>query len=219
MLGIDVAKAQLVGTLLDPNTEQRRWAATYANTEAGVRALLARTPPDVPWVVEPTGRYSNLVVSLGRAAGRRVLLAQPKRAKLFLASAFDRQKSDPLDSYGLALYGLRCPLAPFPLKSEFMERFDQLQAARRGLSRAISQLRLQLHSLPHATAALQSALTDLEHHRATLDDELQALLSDREQFPMAAALQKVTGIGPVTAGAVLSRLAEKQFGHSDQFVK
>src|SRR5438552_13943714 len=76
VLGIDVGKATLACTLLDPASHQVVWEASYPNTPTGVQSLLERTPPHAPWVMEPTGRYSLFVAKLfvakpARAAGRQ----------------------------------------------------------------------------------------------------------------------------------------------------
>lgn len=218
MLGIDVSKAQLTCTLVDPQTEKNRWCREVPNTPAGIEQLLRRTPAEVAWVVEPTGRYSSLVARQATAAGRLVLLAQPQRAKKFLASVYDQVKTDRVDSRGLALYGLSRRLRPYPLKSETVEQLDQLQSARRGLSSAISRLEQQAKALPHAAAGLQAALVDLRARRAAFDREIAALVKTSEFGPLAARLQEVPGIGPVTGPALAACLSGKQFPHPDQFV-
>src|ERR671917_1209314 len=99
MLGIDVSKAELVCALLD---------------------LLARTPVEVPLVVEPTGRYSHLVVHQAQAAGRTVLLAPPRKAHAYLRSLSSRASTDRLAARGLAMFAASRPqaegLRPFPVK-------------------------------------------------------------------------------------------------------
>ena len=159
MLGIDVSKATLSCTLLVTRDQPPVWQHTLPNTPAGIAALIRQTPATSPWVVEPTGRYSQAVVTQGRAAGRQVLLAQPKRAKDFLAAIAPRAKTDRLDSYGLARYGLAADLSPFPVKSETMDTLDQLRAARKGISDSLTRLRQQRAALPAAAAALTAAIT------------------------------------------------------------
>lgn len=97
MLGIDVSKAALTGTLLDA-ASQPQWTMTVPNSRAGVRQLLRRTPATVPWVVEPTGPYSTVVVRQAQAADRTELLAPTKQAKAFLAALNPRAKTDRVDS-------------------------------------------------------------------------------------------------------------------------
>jgi transposase len=215
MLGIDVSKARLTCTLLTSRDQPPLWQANVPNTPAGIAQILAQTAPTCPWVVEPTGIYSRAVVAEGQAAGRPVLLAQPKRAKDFLASRSPRAKTDRGDSYGLACYGLAATLLPFPLKSAAMDQLDQLQTARKGISDALARLRQQRAVLPAAAAALTAAISGLAHEQAALDAEIAARA---RQEPLVATLDAVPGIGPVTATAVASCLTSKQFAHPDQFV-
>jgi transposase len=185
------------------------------NTPAGIAQLVQRTTPACPWIVEPTGIYSRALVVQASAAGRRVLLAQPKRAKAFLASLAPRAKTDRLDSYGLARYGLAADLPPYPLKGEAMETLDQLQAARKGISDSLARLRQGRAALPAAAGSLTAAITALAHEQRALDRQIAAALADD---PLVAALREVPGIGAVTAAAVASCLTSKRFDHPDRFV-
>jgi transposase len=228
--GIYVSKARLFGSWVDQATpkaaaarsrsasERVRWSKEVDNSVTGIQQFLDTLPPDVPWVLEPTGRYSILVAATARAAGREVLMAEPKRAQHFLQSLHGSLKTDPLDSKGLATYALHRPLPPYPLKSETVERLDQLRSARKGLSLSISRLHQQAQALPYAAAGLQVAIDQLEVQRREFDRQIAAILADREQFPMAEKFLAVQGVGPVTATAVLSCLSARQFQHPDQFV-
>lgn len=220
MLGIDVSKATLSCTLTRAATRQVLWETTVPNTPRGVQRLLRATPAADAWVVEPTGRYSQPVVTQAQAAGRTVLLAQPKRARAFLASLYPRAKTDRLDSHGLALYGLAADLRPYPGTSETMERIDQLLAARKQISLSVSRLRQQQMALPHAASALAAAVAGLGEQLRAVDQQLaQATRTpDGERLALVAALDEVPGIGPVTAAAVASCLERGQFGHPDAFV-
>jgi transposase len=214
MLGIDVSKETLTAALL---AADRRlcWQMTVPNTAQGIRQLVRRAPPTDPWVVEPTGVYSRRVVQQAHAAGRHVLLAQPKRAKAFLAATQPRAKTDRVDSRGLALYGLSTGLRPFPITSEAMERIEQLLAARKGISESLARLRQQRMALPHAAAPLTAAIAALEAQQRAVDHQLSEA---RTVLPVVAALREIPGIGPVTAVAVAACLTTRQFDHPDQFV-
>jgi len=218
MLGIDVAKDNLVCTLVDPATRHTLWERTVPNTAAGVNCLLHVTPEDTAWVLEPTGQYSTWVVKQAKAAQRPVLLAPPRQAKSFLRSVQSRAKTDRLDSRGLALFALSQPLASFPLKSETVERLDQLLAARKGLARAIISLGQQRAELPHAKDALTRAIDELLAQQKALDQQVAALSASVPELAATAALRKVPGIGPVTAAAVAARLSSGRFSHPDKFV-
>jgi transposase len=215
MLGIDVSKETLTCALLSAADRRLCWEMTVPNTAHGIAQLVRRTPPSAAWVVEPTGIYSRRVVQQAHAAGRPVLLAQPKRAKAFLAAVQPRAKTDRVDSRGLALYGLSAALRPFPIMSEAMERIEQLLAARKGISESVARLRQQRAVLPHAAVALTAAITALEGQQTAVDQQLTAA---RALLPVVTALQEIPGIGPVTATAVALCLTSKQFDHPDQFV-
>lgn len=222
MIGIDVSKENLSCALLDQGTHATRWECTFANTPLGVKQLLSKTPPNTPWVVEPTGRFSRCVVQLGQQAGADVRLAPPRKAKAYLASLQSRAKTDKLDAKGLAKFGLTRPLdqqlAAFPIKSQTVEQLDQLLSARKGLSRSLASLSLQRSSLPHAQEALTSVIEGIKEQIQHLDEQIAQLSKNQPEFATSAEMDKVEGIGPVTAAAVCSRLAGKQFAHPDQFV-
>lgn len=218
MLGLDVSKATLACTLIDPQSRKVKWERTVPNTAQGVQELLTLCDASHAWVLEPTGRYSTQVAQQAQDAGRRVLLAPPKRAKAFLNSLQDRAKTDRLDSHGLALYALAMPLRPYPVKSAVNEKIDQLLAARRLLSQSITSLRQQQRALPLAADALAAAITALKGQRAQLDRQIAQMISANTELAGAQAVRAVPGIGPITAAAVASCLHVKQFTHPDQFV-
>jgi len=160
-----------------------------------------------------------LVVQRANEAGRPVLLAPTRKAKAFLWSlSGGRAKTDKLDGRGLALFGHSRPLLPYRLKTENVDQLDQLLSARRGLTSALSRLKLQASSLPKAQSALRPSIDALSKEVKTLDKRIAALVQDDPAFVMARKLQKVPGIGPITAAAITSRLTAKQFTSPDQFV-
>lgn len=215
MIGIDVSKESLSVCGWDGVRQRVRWQAEVPNCEEGVLGLLARTSAGEPWALEPTGRYSELVARLGRAHGRQVLMAPPRAAKQFLASVHPRAKTDRLDARGLALYACSVALKPYPVKSERMEKLAQLLAARRSISKSLATFRQQLQALPMAQAPLRAAEAALVEHLKALDKELGQLTG---QEPQVKALQRVPGIGPVSAAALVVRLKSTEFASYDQFV-
>lgn len=215
MLGIDVSKETLTAAFVMAQTRRCAWEMTVPNTAQGIRQLIRRTSPTDAWVVEPTGVYSQAVVREGQAADRTVLLAQPKRAKAFLAAVQPRAKTDRVDSRGLALYGLLATLRPFPVTSEAMERIEQLLAARKGISESLARLRQQRAVLPSAAGPLTAAIAALEGQQRAVDRQL---VEARTLLPVVSVLAEIPGIGPVTATAVAICLATKPFDHPDQFV-
>jgi transposase len=213
MLGIDVSKA----TLAVCHWANGEVQASYEveNSPAGISQLLAQTPPTEPWALEPTGRYSELVVREAHRQGRQVFLAPPRAAKRFLRSVSPRAKTDRLDAKGLAQYAASVPLKPFVLKEPAMEKLSQLLAARRLLSASRASLRQQLRALPELRAHLEPAIQALTVQLRGVDQEL-AQLAQRE--PAILRLQAVPGFGPVAAAALVVRLQSIPFAGYDQFV-
>lgn len=217
ILGIDVSKDTLSCTLLDTATRKEQWHKEVQNAPAGYRQLLRGTKADCTWILEPTGRYSQEVARAARDAGRDVRLAQPKKAQMFLRSVQSRAKTDKLDAKGLALYGMSCELAPYPLKTPMQEELDQLLLARKGLSRSRMELQARQRELSRATAVLEPAVEALGEQLKEVDRRIAAL-SKAPQLEVVQELQKVPGIGPVTAATVASRLTARCFERPDQFV-
>ena len=218
MLGIDVSKDTLACTLFDPATQKPLWSRTVPNTKAGVTRLLKQTPDDSPWALEPTGRYSLLAATRAREAGRSVLLAQPKRARDFLRSIQSRAKTDTLDSHGIGLFALCRPLPAYPLKSLAVEQLDQLLSARKSLSASLASFQLQARELAHAAHTLEPVIAALQAQKDEVDQQIAQHTAAHAEFAIAAELDKVPGIGPVTAATLASRLTSHSFAHSDSFV-
>lgn len=218
MLGIDVSKDSLSCCLRDTTTRQILWDLTVANTQEGVHTLLSKTPASSDWVLEPTGRYSQSVARQAKEAGKRVLLAPPRKAKSFLNSLQSRAKTDKLDGRGLAQFALSVPLVEYPLKEKDVDQIEQLLSARKGISRCITKLHQQQGELPEAEAYLKASIADLKIRLKELDKQIANFAKDSATLQSAKALQEVPGIGPVTSVAVAARLSSKSFSHPDQFV-
>jgi transposase len=220
ILALDVSKDTLQATLLEASTGHMRELKS-PNSLVGIQQLLAQTPPDCEWVLEPTGRYSILAVDTARAAGRTVRMAEPRRAAAYLRSLPTRAKCDRLDSRGLAQFAAAQTLPLYPRPRAEVERLQQLLAARRGISQSRARLKQQRRELPHAADALAKACTALTAELQALDAQIAQLVATPEQqetFSLVATLDEVPGIGPITAAAVGACLQSRQFSHPDQFV-
>jgi transposase len=198
MLGVDVGKAELHGTWRDPETRRVRWQGAVPNTEVGIRQLLRRVP-GTALVVEPTGRYGELLIRTAQAAGREVLLAAPRKARAFLWSEQPRAKTDRVDSAGLALYGLTGRLRPYLLPSPAVDQVKQLLAARRGLSQSLTSLRQQRAALPLAADVLTPAITALERQIAELDRQMKRALGAAAEPSSQRALAAAAAADPTVA--------------------
>jgi transposase len=198
MLGVDVGKDELYGTWRDPVTEAVRWHGPVPNTALGIRQLLRRAP-ESPVVMEPTGRYGELLIRAAQAEGRTVFLAPTRKARAFLWAVQSRAKTDRVDSAGLALYGLRGRLRPYTLPSDDVDELRQLLAARRGLSQSRSALQQQEKALPRVAATLAPAIEALAQQIETIDRQLRKLSA-----PPKLAMKTTAKTKPATSSAAVA---------------
>jgi transposase len=213
MLGVDVGKQELHGTWRDPETRRIRWQGAVPNTTSGIETLVRRAP-GMPLVVEPTGRYGELLIRAAQAAGREVLLAAPRKARAFLWSEQPRAKTDRVDSAGLALYGLTGRLRPYLLPSPAVDQVKQLLAARRGLSQSLTSLRQQRAALPLVADVLTPAITALEQQIAALDRQMKRALAATPEPAPQRALPAAAAAETTAAAAETTAAPEARPGHS-----
>ncbi len=215
MIGIDVAKRTLSVCCWDPQQEVPVWEAVYENSVTGVAQLLAETPPQEAWVLEPTGRYGDLTVELAQAAGRCVLKAHTAAAKLYLKSLNPRAKTDRVDARGLAQYGGHAKLHPYRLKEAPLEQLWQLLQARAEAGRRLSVLRQQLQVLPLAAPFLRIALAQAKAYVKALEEAIE---ETGQALGLFARLKGIPGVGTLTAAALTVRLLNLQCPDYDAFV-
>lgn len=218
MLGIDVSKETLDCALLNPADRAVLRELKVPNAPAGWQRLLDEIPAETPWVLEPTGRYSLQVAQAATQAGRKVLLAPSRAARLFLASRSTRAKTDRIDGIGLGEFGLSHSLRPYPVKTAHVERLQQLLAVRRRLSGSLMRFYQQRRELPAAAETLDRIIASLEPQLHELDQQLKQVTGDKKTYPAVRLLDRIQGVGPVIAASVAACLQDKQFTHPDQFV-
>ena len=218
MIGIDVSKDTIDCTFVSKDTREIVWHKSFPNTPEGVMELLSITPEGVGWVLEATGRYSLMIAKLAKASGQPAYAAPTRQAKLFCRSIQARAKTDRLDSYGLALFGLSRPLRPYPIKSESLEEVEQLLRARRGLSKALTGLMQRQKELPYARDVLDPTIEHLKERIKEIDKRIREATEESEELGFTKELRKVPGVGPTTAAHVGVALASREFERADQFV-
>ncbi len=165
----------------------------------------------------------EMFLCLNRNCMRRTLrynnLWQPPCcATAQLRSIQSRAKTDTLDSHGIGLFALCRPLPAYPLKSEAVEQLDQLLSARKSLSASLASFQLQAKELAHAAHTLEPVIAALQAQKEAVDKQIAEQTAAHEEFAIAVELDKVPGIGPVTAATLTSRLTSHSFAHSDSFV-
>jgi transposase len=215
VIGIDVSKHTLAVCRWDSAQPEPCWERTYPNSEQGLRQLLGDTPADMPWVLEPTGCYSELAVRLGQGADRLVLTAPPLAAKRFLQSLNPRAKTDRVDARGLARYAKHASLRPFRLKEAPLQRLWELLQVRCGLARSLEALRQQVRALPEAAPLAQPTIEHLQARLKAFEEEIEKAGQELDLF---VRLDGIIGVGPLTAAALTVRLMSIDFASYDAFV-
>jgi transposase len=218
MVGVDTASNKYDCIRLDPITRKTLLDLTVPRTEEGIDTLFAEIPPDVEFVVEPTGRYSMLLVERAAKVGRRVLLAPNRRAKAFIRSVNPRAKTDKIDARGLALFGLSQDLDPYVPKPKHVDQLDQLLSTRKLLNGHLAAETQAAEGLPLVAEHLKASVAALQARVKLIDDEIKNLVKNDPDLCVARSLDEIPGVGPICAAAVASRLKGKNFSHPDKFV-
>lgn len=227
-LGIDVSKAKLDCTLLDPVTDKRKTKAV-SNDKAGFEALSAWLAKqgiplgEVHGVMEATGVYHEQAALWLSDAGMRVSVVNPAQIRDFARGLAVRTKTDGTDSVALARYGALTrpelweapPLEIRELKA-LIARLEALEAdARRELNRREKALVAQApalvqESLDNHLASLGKEIARLQQ---AIDDHINrhpGLKADRER------LLSIPAVGDKTANRMLAVLHSRKFRSAEQ---
>jgi len=208
--GIDVSKAFL-DLRVRPTSERRR----SANTPEGIAELVAhlKTLAPVRIVVEATGGYERAVVHALKAAGLRVVVVNPLRARRFAHSQGYLAKTDRLDARALAHFAESLSDAERPDPEEGVEELNALVTRRdQLLGMRTAELNRQGTAHPSQQDSLKKHLEWLNEEIQTVERQLHDRLQQSETFQAKdRLLQSVPGVGPLTSLALLASLPE--LGH------
>ena len=228
-LGIDVGKAKLACTLLDPVTDKRR-SKRVANHPDGWAALAAWAGKQgvsdlsqLHVLVEATGVYHEAPATWFVEAGARVSVLNPAQVKDFARGLAVRTKTDGVDSAVLARYGALVQPAPWtPPPAEVRA----LQALLARLTAVETDLRREQNRREKALAtdtpalvldSLAQGIAFLEAERARL---LQNIDDHINRHPQLKAdyqrLCSIPAVGPKTAHRMLALLRSRGFRRAEQ---
>lgn len=136
VVGIDVAKDELVGSLVN-GLQCLRWS----NSSGGIKKLIKRLlRSKVELVVlECTGRHERALVAALRYAEIPVHLAHAKSVRNFAKVLRQNAKSDPIDAEVLRLYGIKMTPEPTPDTPSEVKELQDLIARREDLNHFLVQ--------------------------------------------------------------------------------
>lgn len=204
--GLDIAKQNLQLHLVD-----RLYDLT--NASAGYRRLLKLliAVPGVQIVCEATGGYEREVVAALQQANIPVSVLNPARVRHFARATGQRAKTDRIDAEVLSACGRALqPKATAP-RTELEQQLAELVRRRVQVLEFLVAQRQQAErlTLPTLRRQAQSLVRRLERDVAQIEDQLKEL---RAQAPVletrAQKLEAITGVGSITALAVLAELPE-----------
>lgn len=210
-VGIDVAKADLVVSLLPPGER-----FTVDNDERGVRTLVERLRTLTPTliVLEATGGYELLGVAALAAAALPVVVVNPRQVRDFAKATGQLAKTDRIDADILARFADVVRPAVRPLVDEAAQELEALLTRRRQLLEMLQAERNRTGQV--FGKGKRGVKKSLKNHISYLERELR--MTDTELGDMIKAspvwrerdelLQSVPGVGPVLSRTLLADLPE-----------
>lgn len=207
-IGIDVSKKSLDISIFPINEN-----FTISNSDNDIKSLrkkLLKLRPTLI-VVEATGGYQNLCVSMFQKKGLRVAVINPRQARDFAKAMNKLAKTDRIDASVLALFAekLRPEVKP-PVDenklylSELIRRRNQLIRMRTS-----EENRSKMNSSKKIGHNISESMRFLAIQIQEIDEEIKSSINDSEPLSKnAKILQSVPGIGPVSSSILLAELPE-----------
>lgn len=207
VIGIDIAKERCEVAVL-PSEEH----GSYVTRTPEFSALVERCQRIHPEVIvcEATGGYEMVVVGALAAAGRPIVVVNPRQVRDFAKATGQRAKTDRIDAQMIAQFALAVHLAVRPLPEAAAQ---ELKAALARHHQLVEMLVAERNRLDLATGRVRE---DIQAHvvwlKQRVHDTDQRLREELEHSPVWRArdklLQSIPGIGPDTSASCLAPLPE-----------
>lgn len=208
-LGVDVSKSKLDFAFADG-----KQTPSIANTEEEiVRELIGRmeNPRTTIVVMEATGGYEDLLVTLLHQHHIALAVVNPRRIRDFAAGIGRDAKTDPIDAGVIAFYGQVVKPAAQLAKSDDDKKLQSLVERRRQLLDLINQEenRLQQTADREIQQYIRQSLEPLKKQVKTIDERLaQCVQENTTNIRKVEILESVKGLGPVAISTLLAELPE-----------
>lgn len=208
-VGVDVSKARLDFALGDG---EQAFSTDNAEKQI-VTQLIERieNPKDTIVVMEATGGYENLLVTLLHQHSIALAVVNPRRVRDFADGIGQDAKTDPIDAKLLAFYGQVVKPAAQAAKSAEEKKLKALVERRRQLLGLINQEnnRLQQTIDQEIQGYLRQSIETLKKQLKEIDDRLaQCVAENTDNARKVEILQSVKGLGPVAVSTLLAELPE-----------
>ncbi len=202
-VGIDVSLNELVVSL------EQRTPFRIANTLEGCKQLVAKLPQGAVTHLEASGGYERLVHRTLRAAGFKVVLHNPLKARRMAQALGTRAKTDPVDAVVLSRDGAKLPECS--TKCEFRQHLADHSRAIEVLKDVVADMkkRMRMPDLDEkaknlyerSIKALQKQIKEeeLEYHQRVKDSPA----ANEHRF-----IESVPALGKATARVLYCELPE-----------
>jgi len=215
-VGCDIAKEEIVICLRFAADPAKAQTLTIKNTAHAIAAMIKRVG-DLGHiclcVCEPTGGYEAKFLALTHEAGWPVHRADVRKASAF-ARSLNMAKTDALDAYALAAYGMErgeslrlfVPLAAHQAELKALATYrGELIAERTRFKNKAKRPGLLAVQKQHIAGRLR----ELEAHLKTTQDQALALIQAHDEMRLKfKALMSCFGIGPACALSLLAHVPE-----------
>lgn len=228
-LGLDVAKIKLDCCLLLDEVSGKRKTKVVSNTPSGVANLLTWvakqgcSPVELHAVMEGTGVYHEQAALALTDAGVKVTIANPAQIKDFGRGLAVRTKTDGVDSFVLARYGVLLKPAIWVPPAPEARILQALLARREAISQDLHrernrQEKADATSTPERIRqSLSDSISFLSKQLAKLQQDIDEHISGHPNLrDDMALLQSIPAVGPQVGGNMLSVMHCHNFVSAEQ---
>ena len=204
-IAVDVSKSVL--EVLAPQKK-----ATLQYNRSGLNQLhrLLKQIPDAYVVCESTAGYErDLLESLHRK-NIPVSRVEPSRIRAFARSEGVRAKSDPLDCQMIMRYAQqKAPRQTLPVDPQ-QSRLSALMDRREHLTEMLAREKTRLQNSPQCIhSSIRALIRVLDKQIEKIDQQMHCIIeNDNRMKPKVEYMQKVKGVGLVTARSMLAYMPE-----------
>jgi transposase len=209
IVGVDVSKDKLDFAFADGKE-----TLSIGNSQQQIVAELVgriKTPHSTLVVLEATGGYEELLVTLLHQHHIAVAVVNPRRVRAFAAGIGKDAKTDLIDAQVIAFYGQVVKPAAQAARSDDEKKLQALVERRRQLLDLINQEnnRRQQTADPEIQEYIRQSLETLKKQVKTIDERLaQCVQADTANARKVEILASVQGVGPVAVSTILAKLPE-----------
>jgi len=228
-LGIDVSKAKLDCCLLKEETPEKRKSKVLANSVTGIAELLhwlarqGAQPGQTHVLLEGTGVYHETAATALHDSGVTVSILNPARVRDFGKGLGLRTKTDTVDSWLLARFGLLQKPAAWLPPPAHVRQLRALLSRRQALSEDLQRERNRLEKAQATETpalihqSLQDCIAFLERQLAQLQKDIDQHIDRHPDLKQdLALLQSIPAVGPQVGSHLLCVMRSNSFRSAEQ---